>query len=148
MDCGFSQARWDDSYPLSCIALLQPQGRDPQFAQLRLSLLRDPTFLNAGDVLSDARVWKGRSQQVSLGVLEDVVLTLPRSTANLTTEIIVDDPLIVPLAVGDVVGRVMLSRAGELVTEVPLQTLEAVEPAGFFARLWDSIVLWFQQLPA
>ena len=104
--------------------------------------------LNAGDVLSDARVWKGRSQQVSLGVLEDVVLTLPRSTANLTTEIIVDDPLIAPLAVGDVVGRVMLSRAGELVTEVPLQTLEAVEPAGFFARLWDSIVLWFQQLLA
>ena len=104
--------------------------------------------LNAGDVLSDARVWKGRSQQVSLGVLEDVVLTLPRSTANLTTEIIVDDPLIAPLAVGDVVGRVMLSRAGELVTEVPLQTLEAVEPAGFLARLWDSIVLWFQQLLA
>ena len=104
--------------------------------------------LNAGDVLSDVRVWKGRSQQVSLGVLEDVVLTLPRSTANLTTEIIVDDPLIAPLAVGDVVGRVMLSRAGELVTEVPLQTLEAVEPAGFFARLWDSIVLWFQQLLA
>ena len=104
--------------------------------------------LNAGDVLSDARVWKGRSQQVSLGVLEDVVLTLPRSTANLTTEIIVDDPLIAPLAVGDVVGRVMLSRAGELVTEVPLQTLEAVESAGFFARLWDSIVLWFQQLLA
>ena len=104
--------------------------------------------LNAGDVLSDARVWKGRSQQVSLGVLEDVVLTLPRSTANLTTEIIVDDPLIAPLAVGDVVGRVMLSRAGELVTEVPLQTLDAVEPAGFFARLWDSIVLWFQQLLA
>ena len=104
--------------------------------------------LNAGDVLSDARVWKGRSQQVSLGVLEDVVLTLPRSTANLTTEIIVDDPLIAPLAVGDVAGRVMLSRAGELVTEVPLQTLEAVESAGFFARLWDSIVLWFQQLLA
>ena len=104
--------------------------------------------LNAGDVLSDARVWKGRSQQVSLGVLEDVVLTLPRSTANLTTEIIVDDPLIAPLAVGDVVGRVMLSRAGELVTEVPLQTLEAVESAGFFARLWDSIMLWFQQLLA
>ena len=93
--------------------------------------------LNAGDV-----------QRVSLGVLEDVVLTLPRSTANLTTEIIVDDPLIAPLAVGDVVGRVMLSRAGELVTEVPLQTLEAVESAGFFARLWDSIVLWFQQLLA
>ena len=80
--------------------------------------------------------------------MQDVVLTLPRSTADVTTEIVIDDPLIAPLAVGDVVGRVQLSRAGEPVTEVPLQVLEAVEPAGFFARLWDSIVLWFQQLLA
>ena len=104
--------------------------------------------LDAGSTLSDGRVWKGQTQQVSLGVLQDVVLTLPRSTADVTTELVIDDPLIAPLAVGDIVGRVRLSRAGEPVTEVPLQVLEAVEPAGFFARLWDSIVLWFQQLLA
>ena len=104
--------------------------------------------LNAGSALSEGRVWKGQTQQASLGVLQDVVLTLPRSTADVTTEIVIDDPLIAPLAVGDIVGRVQLSRAGEPVTEVPLQVLEAVEPAGFFARLWDSIVLWFQQLLA
>ena len=104
--------------------------------------------LDAGSALSDGRVWKGQTQQASLGVLQDVVLTLPRSTADVTTEIVIDDPLIAPLAVGDIVGRVQLSRAGEPVTEVPLQVLEAVEPAGFFARLWDSIVLWFQQLLA
>ena len=102
--------------------------------------------LDAGSTLSDGRVWKGQTQQVSLGVLQDVVLTLTRSAADVTTEIVIDDPLIAPLAVGDVVGRVGLSRAGEPVAEVPLQVLEAVEPAGFFARLWDSIVLWFQQL--
>lgn len=102
--------------------------------------------LKARDVLRDAPVWKGRTQQVSLGVLQDVVLTLPRSSAAITSEIVIDDPLIAPLAAGDVVGRVLLSRAGESVSEVPLQVLEAVNPAGFFARLWDSIVLWFQQL--
>lgn len=104
--------------------------------------------LDAGSTLSDERVWKGQTQQVSLGVLQNVVLTLPRSTADVTTELVIDDPLIAPLAVGDIVGRVRLSRAGEPVAEVPLQVLEAVEPAGFFARLWDSIVLWFQQLLA
>ena len=93
-------------------------------------------------------MWKGQTQQVSLGVLQDVVMTLPRSTADVTTEIVIDNPLIAPLAVGDVIGRVRLSREGESVTEVPLQVLEVVEPAGFFARLWDSIVLWFQQLLA
>ena len=71
----------------------------------------------------------------TLGVLQDVVLTLPRSSADLTTEIVIDDPLITPLAVGDVIGRVLLSRAGESVNEVPLQVLEAVNPAGFCATL-------------
>jgi D-alanyl-D-alanine carboxypeptidase (penicillin-binding protein 5/6) len=74
------------------------------------------------------------------------VLTLPRSTAEITPTIEIDAPLIAPLQAGDVVGRVVLTRAGETVGEAPLEVLEAAEPAGFFSRLWDTIVLWFQQL--
>ena len=73
-------------------------------------------------------------------------MTLPRSTALIEQIIEVDAPLQAPLSVGDRVGRILLSRSGETVGEVPLDVLQAVEPAGFFARLWDGIVLWFQQL--
>ena len=73
-------------------------------------------------------------------------MTLPRSTAAIEQVIEVDSPLQAPLNVGDRVGRIMLSRSGEPVGEVPLEVLQAVEPSGFFARLWDGIVLWFQQL--
>jgi len=96
--------------------------------------------------LSEARVWKGQSQQVALGVTDEVVLTLPRSTTSIDTQVEVDEPLVAPLDVNDVVGRVTLLRDGEVVSEVPLRVLQRVEPAGFFARLWDTIVLWFQQL--
>ena len=96
--------------------------------------------------LSETRVWKGQSKQVALGVTEEVVLTLPRSTASIDTQIEVDEPLVAPLNLNDVVGRVTLLRDGEIVSEVPLRVLQRVEPAGFFARLWDAIVLWFQQL--
>ena len=96
--------------------------------------------------LSEARVWKGQSKQVALGVTDEVVLTLPRSTASIDTQVEVDEPLVAPLDVNDVVGRVTLLRDGEVVSEVPLRVLQRVEPAGFFARLWDTIVLWFQQL--
>ena len=96
--------------------------------------------------LSEARVWKGQSKQVALGVTDEVVLTLPRSTASIDTRIEVDEPLVAPLDVNDVAGRVTLLRDGEVVSEVPLRVLQRVEPAGFFARLWDAIVLWFQQL--
>ena len=96
--------------------------------------------------LNEARVWKGQSKQVALGVTDEVVLTLPRSTASIDTQVEVDEPLVAPLDVNDVVGRVTLLRDGEVVSEVPLRVLQRVEPAGFFARLWDTIVLWFQQL--
>jgi len=96
--------------------------------------------------LSEARVWKGQSKQVALGVTDEVVLTLPRSTTSIDTQVEVDEPLVAPLDVNDVVGRVTLLRDGEVVSEVPLRVLQRVEPAGFFARLWDTIVLWFQQL--
>ena len=96
--------------------------------------------------LSETRVWKGQSKQVALGVTDKVVLTLPRSTASIDTQIEVDEPLVAPLDVNDVAGRVTFLRDGEVVSEVPLRVLQRVEPAGFFARLWDAIVLWFQQL--
>ena len=97
-------------------------------------------------MLVENRVWKGLSEQVSLGVTRDVVLTLPRASVEITQSVEVDTPLIALLLVGDVVGRVLLSRNGEAVAEIPLEVLNNVEAAGFFARLWDSIVLWFQGL--
>jgi len=100
------------------------------------------------EALTVSRVWKGRVKEASLGVITGPVLTLPRSSAEITPVVEVDAPLVAPLRVGDVVGRVVLTRAGESVAEVPLEVLVAVEPAGFFARLWDAILLWFQQLLA
>ena len=104
------------------------------------------TPLTAGAALAEDRVWKGQAQQVALGVTSDLVMTLPRSTAQIVPSIEIDAPLIAPLKVGDVVGKVVLTRSGESEGEAPLEVLEAVEPAGFFARLWDTILLWFQQL--
>ena len=100
------------------------------------------------EALTVSRVWKGRVKEASLGVITGPVLTLPRSSAEITPVVEVDAPLVAPLRVGDVVGRVVLTRAGESVAEVPLEVLVAVEPAGFFARLWDAVLLWFQQLLA
>jgi len=102
--------------------------------------------LPLGESLVEHRVWKGLSEQVSLGINEEVVLTLPRSSAELSQSIEVDAPLLAPLRKGDTVGRVVLSRDGESVADIPLEVLVPVEAAGFFARLWDTIVLWFQSL--
>jgi len=37
-----------------------------------------------------------------------------------------------------------VSHAGKPLTEYPVIALESVAVAGFFARAWDSIRLWFK----
>ncbi len=96
--------------------------------------------------LAAERVWKGVAEELRAGVIDPVVLTVPRTSAQTNLQIAVNTPLEAPIARGDVVGHVMILRDGETLSEVPLVALEAVEQSGFFARLWDALVLWFTQL--
>lgn len=102
--------------------------------------------LRANEALAETRVWKGQTRTLSVGVLTAPAMTMARSTAPVEYRLMIEEPLSAPIAIGDVVGTIELSRSGNVVAELPLQALNAVEPAGFFARLWDAIVLWFQQL--
>ena len=47
---------------------------------------------------------------------------------------------------GERYGSVTIRLQGETLLERPLVALENVEKAGFFARLWDHIVLFFRGL--
>lgn len=102
--------------------------------------------IEPGSVLEKARIWKGTADHVSLGLRDELVLTLPRSSAEIEQRVEVDSPLVAPLDAGDIVGRIVLTQSGEPVAEVPLEVIDPIGKSGFFARLWDGIVLWFQQL--
>jgi D-alanyl-D-alanine carboxypeptidase (penicillin-binding protein 5/6) len=93
------------------------------------------------------RIWKGQLDHVAVGLLEEAVLTLPRGKQDLLdTTIELDKPLIAPLAIGDRVGTVTVSLDGETVFRKPAVALVAVEPGGFFARLWDMVLMWFASI--
>jgi D-alanyl-D-alanine carboxypeptidase (penicillin-binding protein 5/6) len=97
--------------------------------------------------LDKPRVWKGQEDYVPVGLVEPTVLTLPRGKSkSLVTEVELDPQLVAPLAVGDKVGTVRLSVDDKTVFEAPVVALQAVEPGGFFARLWDSIMMWISSL--
>lgn len=97
--------------------------------------------------LEKPRVWKGQVDYVSVGIADDVVLTLPRGKRNsLVTELVLLDPISAPLAQGDAVGELTLTLDGEVLQQVPLVALEPVEPGGFFARIWDIILMWLAKL--
>lgn len=105
------------------------------------------TLFEAGQELDKPRIWKGQVDHVSVGLLDEQVVTLPRGKKkHLATEVILNEDLEAPLAVGDEVGTVSVSLDGETVYRGPAVALEAVEPGGFFARLWDMILMWIASL--
>jgi D-alanyl-D-alanine carboxypeptidase (penicillin-binding protein 5/6) len=82
-----------------------------------------------------------------VGVAEDLVLTLPRGKhRELIRELVLVDPISAPLAVGDPVGELTLTLDGEVLDQRPLVALEPLESAGFFARIWDMILMWLAKL--
>lgn len=105
------------------------------------------TVLSGGEEMEKPRVWKGTLDYLSVGVAEDLRLTLPRGKREeLLRELVLDDPIEAPLAVGDAVGTLTLALDGETLQQVPLVALEPLEESGFFARLWDALLMWIAKL--
>ena len=56
-------------------------------------------------------------------------------------------PVLAPISKGQVLGTVKFMDAqNRVVAQKDVVALNDVAEAGFFGRLWDSIVLWFKSL--
>jgi serine-type D-Ala-D-Ala carboxypeptidase (penicillin-binding protein 5/6) len=105
------------------------------------------TLYGAGTPVSTQRVWKGAANEVALGLAAPLAVTVQRGTyERLEPTMDVPRTLVAPIAQGQEIGTVRVTLDGELVAERPLVALQAVEPGGFFRRLWDSLRLWWQSV--
>ena len=92
--------------------------------------------------LSEARVWKGDSKQLPLGVIDDLYVTIPRRHYNdLKAEINVDNKIIAPVKKGNSFGSVNISLAGDVVVNKPLVALKSINEGGFIDSLFDEALL-------
>ncbi|MEE4331524.1 MAG: D-alanyl-D-alanine carboxypeptidase family protein, partial [Wenzhouxiangella sp.] len=102
---------------------------------------------DGGEALKQETVWKGRSDEVGLGLEGELFVTIPRGRYDaLEATVELNDRLLAPLAAGQVVGELVIDLDGEAVVRRPLVTLEPVERAGFFGRTGDSVRLWLDGL--
>ena len=103
-------------------------------------------LFDADQPVATPAVWKGSANAVKIGKAGGaLVVTVPSGMGGkLTTEVVRQDPLIAPIAKGQSMGVLKVKSGTEVVAEVPLVALEAVEQAGFFGRLWDTIRLWIK----
>jgi D-alanyl-D-alanine carboxypeptidase (penicillin-binding protein 5/6) len=101
----------------------------------------------AGQELTKARVWKGLSEEVTLGIGEELFVTIPRGRYDdLEAQLEMDPQLMAPLAEGQVIGKVHVRLGDESIASLDLLALESVEEAGFFGSAADSMQLWFDSL--
>jgi D-alanyl-D-alanine carboxypeptidase (penicillin-binding protein 5/6) len=97
----------------------------------------------AGQELASARVWKGLTEEVMVGLTESVFVTIPRGRYDdLTAQVQIEPQLSAPLEAGTVVGTINVQLGEELVASRQLVTMSTVEKAGFFGSSWDSLKLW------
>ena len=105
------------------------------------------SLYKADNVLKQVRVWGGQHSSIRLGLMEDLVLTIPRgSRKTLKTIIDIDDEVHAPLRMGDKLGTLTVSLSENETTSLPLVALNSVQASGFLASLWDSIRLFFLKL--
>lgn len=99
----------------------------------------------SGEEIETARVWKGEPQMASLGLTEDLYVTIPRGQYDSLSAVMdLSTELVAPLTSDTAVGAVRVTLAGEPVSDVPLVVLDEVAQAGFLARVKDEITRWLQ----
>lgn len=105
-----------------------------------------PVLKNNQEV-SQGKVWMGQKNAVKLGVLNDVMATIPRGRQNLLeTQLVVNDTLKAPIKTGDALGTVTVLLEGKVLDSKPLVALEDVAQGNLFKRLMDYLVLLFKSL--
>ena len=98
-----------------------------------------------GDEVTSARVWKGETDTVSLGVAEDYSLTIPKGRYDsLNSDTTLDTELTAPIEAGTTLGTVTISMNDDELAVLPLVALTDVGEAGLWQRIKDEISLWFQ----
>jgi D-alanyl-D-alanine carboxypeptidase (penicillin-binding protein 5/6) len=102
-------------------------------------------LFDANQAVVTPEVWKGKANNVRLGRMQSVVVSVPAGTASkLKTQVARPDPLVAPFAKGQAVGTLKVMSGDQSLVDVPLVALDAVEQAGIMGRAWDAIRLWIK----
>jgi D-alanyl-D-alanine carboxypeptidase (penicillin-binding protein 5/6) len=99
----------------------------------------------AGDVISNARVWKGDSDSTRLIVRDPVYVTVPRGSAgSIQTEVELPENIVAPINTGDIIGTVRAKLGVDTLASAPVFSASDIEAGSIFSTLWDELLLWFE----
>lgn len=95
---------------------------------------------SAGQPVTEARIWKGASEKLPLGVARDLYITLPRGQyQQLKASMKLPAKLEAPAIKGQSYGTLHIDLDGKVLMEKPLVALQDVAEGGLWQRLVDSV---------
>jgi len=95
---------------------------------------------DAGSVLAEARIWKGTKKTVPAGIIEDFYVTVQKGHYDKLKGLMeLDTSLDAPIQRGNIVGKAIIKDGNNIVSEVPLLALDAVDAGGFWSKVTGSV---------
>lgn len=102
-------------------------------------------LFDANQAVVSPAVWKGQAATVKLGSAQPIIVAVPTGTAGkLSTQVVRADPLVAPFSKGQQIAVLKVTSGEQVLADLPLVALEAVEQAGLFGRAWDAMRLWIK----
>jgi serine-type D-Ala-D-Ala carboxypeptidase (penicillin-binding protein 5/6) len=99
----------------------------------------------AGAPVTTARVWQGATQELTLGLEDDLYVTIPRNQYDrLAASTRINPALTAPIRRGDAHGSVEVTLDDANLAMRPLIALQSVEEGGFFQRMTDRVMMMFE----
>ena len=96
------------------------------------------------EAVSNLKVWKGTEKTVKAGFTEDFIMVVPKGYGpRIKSELQSQQPLIAPVAQGQIVGTMKVSLDDKPYGDFPVVAIDGVPVAGIFGRAIDTIRLWF-----
>jgi len=99
----------------------------------------------AGESLNETRVWLGEKENLSLGLMEDLHVTIPRGHyKHLDAVMDVNKDISAPVTKGEQMGTVRVMFNGDEILKKPLVALQTIDEGSFWQRTRDHIIQLFQ----
>jgi len=103
------------------------------------------TLYKRHDPVTQVRVWKGELENLSVGLAEDLYVTVPRGQyKNLQASMQMDGTVIAPVSQGQVLGTLRVSLGEQELVQREIVSLQDVPEGTLWRRLLDHVMLMFE----
>jgi D-alanyl-D-alanine carboxypeptidase (penicillin-binding protein 5/6) len=99
----------------------------------------------AGEALTEARIWKGEIENLPLGLVNYMYITIPRGRYDaLKASMDLSIGIEAPVKMGDNFGEVKVVLEDQDLMHEPLVALKSIPEGGLWRQAMDSVLLWLE----